>query len=62
MAHNNKHKREFHLVIWIGEQPGIKETFLATDIEEAEKIVIEKYGDGHVFSLTDPIEECKPRG
>ncbi len=53
--------KEYTGFIWIGDQPGIRLSVLASDPLEAKALVIEQYGTGHVISMRNVDEAREPR-
>ena len=53
--------REYVGYIWIGDDPGIRPSISATNVTEAHKKLVERYGEGHVSSVWNEADASRPR-
>ncbi len=53
--------REYVGLIWIGDEPGRRVRIMAVSGEEAEQLLIEKYGPGYVYTLWNEEDADRPR-
>ena len=53
--------REYIGFIWIGDDPGIRLSIWAMDSSEAAEKLVERYGEGHVYSIWNEADESRPR-
>lgn len=53
--------KEYVGIIWIGNDPGIRLRVFAPSALEAQALVIEEYGEGHVISVWNEDDANRPR-
>lgn len=53
--------RIYRAIVWVGEEPTVREEGTARNIEEAAVILKEKYGHEAVFSLRNEEDGSAPR-
>ena len=53
--------REYVGLIWIGEEPGRRIRIMAASGEEAEELLVQDFGAGHVYTLWNEEDAGKPR-
>ncbi|MBA3020540.1 hypothetical protein [Propionicimonas sp.] len=53
--------KEYTGIIWVDDQPGERFTIAATSTEEAAKLLIETYGEGHAYTLRNAEAAERPR-
>ena len=55
-------KHLFCGVIWPNDdQPGVRFEIIAADLDEAKRLMEERFGVGHEYTLSNPDDEDKPR-
>lgn len=53
--------RPYKGIIWIGDQPGIRLEMVAKSLADAVALVIETYGEGHIYSIWNEEDAARPR-
>ncbi len=53
--------KEYVGYIWIGDEPGMRISVWARSADDAIRIVEEKYGQGHPFSIRNIDDAERPR-
>lgn len=53
--------RTYKAIVWVGDRPGQRLTLEATDLEQAEKYLREKFGQDIVFTLYNEEDANRPR-
>lgn len=56
-----REKKEYVGILWIGDSPGVRLRVLAPSALAARALVIEEYGEGHAITLRNEVDANRPR-
>jgi hypothetical protein len=54
--------KKYSAIIWLNaDEPGIRETFIASSLNDARKQLEDRYGEGREYTLRSEKDAAKPR-